>query len=156
MSMHLASLVCVAPSYIDCSPWRQVGVPSVTSLRTLVIQTRFSNNWHDGLHLYLMREWRMIKVVSKLFYSLCPSHLWSASVTSENLHQPGNNEAADQMRESVLGSMQGGARSSQPQVLQYKLSAGTSHPPRLTLISHKTVLNMFSSLLSKRDPSLTR
>ena len=40
--------------------------------------------------------------------------------------------------ESVMGSMQGGARSSQPQVLQYKLSAGTSHPPRLTLITHQS------------------
>ena len=37
-TMHLTSLVCVAPSWIDCSPWRQTGVPSLTSLHSLVIQ----------------------------------------------------------------------------------------------------------------------
>ena len=47
-TLHLASLVCVAPSWIDCSPWRQTGVPSVTSLHS----TGYSDQILKQLTLY--------------------------------------------------------------------------------------------------------
>ena len=99
--------------------------------RTMVIQTRFSNNWHDVSHLYLLEvknDESCLNIVPVC--DLPPRH--QTMFISLVLMSSRSDE------ESVMGSMQGGARSSQPQVLQYKLSAGTSHPPRLTLITHQS------------------
>ena len=51
-----------------------------------------------------------------------PGHRSSASVTSDNVHHPGINEAADKEGGDSAGLNAGRARPSQPQVLQYKLS----------------------------------